>query len=311
MKNSVNAYLSSHHHTAVCVSDWKRSVEFYESLGFRVINDWFWPDGTTNHKSLLRFRDKQNCWLEPFEYPDGAGQLTERFHMAPGAVYSYVMAVNRKEDVDIVYRHALSKGGSSAAEPWDTVWQGKIGTVRTRSASVADPDGAIFSFHWNDTLAEADVDESADAEERIRGFDHQVLRVSCLERSVEFYDRLGFCLQDIYSEEGSSVRFAMMRMDNGSGLLLLEEGEGEIPTDVERLRTPGGLFQYCFWVDKPEGIDQIYGYCVGLGAKERIKPFWHDGYGLKHWEDHPAFVYGPDDEILEFLYINYKENQGV
>lgn len=310
MKNSVNAYLRAHHHTALCVENWERSVSFYESLGFVVENDWFWPDGATNHKSLLRFQKVDNCWLELFEYPEGAGALTERFRTAAGSVSAYVLAVRRAEDVDAVYAHALSHGGTPVREPHGEQWTGRRGTLLLRTASVAGPDGEIICFQWDDEGGEAETREEVDPAVRcIKGFHHQLLRVSRLERSVDFYDRLGFELQDIYTEQETGVRFAMLRMEDGSGLLLREESEGRLPTDVERLRTPGGLFQYCFRVDQPEGIDAIYGYCVGLGARERIKPFWHDGYGMKHWEDHPAFVYGPDDEILEFLYIDYKEAQ--
>ena len=54
----------AHHHTALCVSNWEISSAFYERLGFRVENDWYWPDGVKNHKSLLCFCKKPDCWLE-------------------------------------------------------------------------------------------------------------------------------------------------------------------------------------------------------------------------------------------------------
>lgn len=311
MKNSVNAYLCAHHHTALCVENWARSVAFYESLGFVVENDWFWPDGTANHKSLLRFQKVDNCWLELFEYPEGAGTLTERFRTAAGSVSAYVLAVRRAEDVDAVYDHMLSHGGAPVQSPHEERWMGRQGTRLLRTASAAGPDGEIICLQWDQEAGEDRTAEPAEMTEcaasRIKGFHHQTLRVSQLERSVDFYERLGFTVQDTYEEQETGVRFAMLHMEDGSGLLLREESEGQLPTDVERLQTPGGLFQYCFRIDQPEGIDAVYGYCVGLGARERIKPFWHDGYGMKHWEDHPAFVYGPDGEILEFLYIDYKE----
>ena len=307
MRNFVNSYLAAHHHTAICVADWNRSVAFYERLGFQVQNDWFWPDGTRNHKSLLRFRDRADCWLELFEYPEGAGTLTSRFRMAAGSVYTFALSVYCPEDVDALYRWALEAGGTSVSCPHEERWRGEKGMLSVRSAVVAGPDGEPLTFHWDENNPVPDACAVSSRTERIRGFHHNAVRVSDLERSIQFYEKLGFDLQDIYRKDDSVVRFALLVMENGSGLMLREESEGVLPTDTERLRTPGGLFQYCFRVDEPEGIDAIYGYCVGLGAKERIRPFWHDGYGMKHWVDHPAFVYGPDDEILEFLYIDYGE----
>lgn len=307
MKDFVNSYLISHHHTALCVENWERSVAFYESLGFVVENDWFWPDGTTNHKSLLRFQGVNNSWLELFEYPSGVGTFEERFRNTPGSVYSYVMETGTKEDVDAVYRYALKHGADVAVEPHKEVWKGMKGSITIYTAMVSGPDGEFIGFQcvmdveYAETSAEA---ANGLVSNCIKGFHHQTLLVANLKQSVDFYERLGFEVQDWYTEE-KGIRLVLLYMEDGSGLLLREEGKGEVPTDKERLQTPGTLFQYCFWVDKPEGIDSVYGYCLEIGAKERIAPFWHDGYGMKHWKDHPAFVYGPDNEILEFLYINY------
>ncbi len=145
------------------------------------------------------------------------------------------------------------------------------------------------------------------AESIVKGFHHNALRVADIERSVKFYTLLGFNLQGIFTNEKTGERLAMLKLENGNGLLLNETDKGALPTDIERMRTAGSMFQYCFSINSAEEVDEVYEYCLSIGARERIKPFWHEAYGMCHWEDRPAFVYGPDDEILELLYIDYKE----
>lgn len=142
---------------------------------------------------------------------------------------------------------------------------------------------------------------------KVKGFHHNALRVADIDRSVKFYEGLGFKLRDIYTNTLTGEKYALLRLENGNGLLLCQAEQGNLPTDIERMRAAGSMFQYCFWLEKAEYVDAIYEHCLGIGARERIKPFWHEAYGLSHWEDRPAFVYGPDEEILEFLYIDYKE----
>ena len=146
------------------------------------------------------------------------------------------------------------------------------------------------------------------AEKQVKGFHHNALRVADIDRSVKFYEGMGFSLIDIYTDEDTGRRNALLRLSNGNGLFLTESKGGGLPSDVERMRTAGSMFQYCFWIGSREEVDAVYEHSLAIGARERIKPFDHEAYGMCHWEDRPAFVYGPDDEILEFLYIDYKEN---
>lgn len=146
------------------------------------------------------------------------------------------------------------------------------------------------------------------AEKQVKGFHHNALRTADIERSVRFYEDMGFNLADIYTDEETGERHALLRLENGNGLLLTESRTGTLPTDVERMRAAGSMFQYCFWIGSRDDVDRIYEHSLSVGARERIKPFDHEAYGMCRWEDRPAFVYGPDGEILEFLYIDYKEN---
>lgn len=136
----------SHHHTAVCVSHWETSAEFYKQLGFTVANDWYWPDGVKNHKSLLRFGDKPDCWLELFEYPDGKGELTDDYTDLPGCVYRFALEVDGREAVDELYELALSAGGKEAEAPHEVILQGLRSCLKIREATVSGPDGEHITF---------------------------------------------------------------------------------------------------------------------------------------------------------------------
>lgn len=139
----------AHHHTAVCVSHWETSVAFYEKLGFTVINDWFWPDGVKNHKSLLQFGGRPDCWLELFEYPEGRGKLNEDYTQAPGCVYHFALETLEESGVDLMYAHAISAGGSPAEPPRDFRFKGEKGVWSFRRATVAGPDGELISFVYD------------------------------------------------------------------------------------------------------------------------------------------------------------------
>ena len=306
MSDTVGVALT-HHHTAVCVSDWAVSAAFYEQLGFRVENDWYWPDGVRHHKSLLRFRDREDCWLELFEFPEGRGRLTDRYTRSAGCVYHFALETFFPDDVDRLYQYALDLGGRPGEAPETAVLAGAGNADwAMRRASVLGPDGERIAFLCpiaGQAPVGCTVGEELDG---VKGFHHNALRVADLDRSVGFYQSLGFETAGRYWERGTNL--ALMRLPNGNGLLLRGDGREGLPTDVERMQAAGSMFQYCFWVNGPEEIDRAYDFCVAHGARERIRPFWHEAYGLSHWVDKPAFVYGPDDEILEFLYIDYQNN---
>mgnify|MGYP000871064640 FL=1 len=298
----------AHHHTALCVSNWEISSAFYERLGFRVENDWYWPDGVKNHKSLLCFCKKPDCWLELFEYPEGKGALTERFTKSAGCVYQFALETFLPGDVDRLYQFALSAGGSACQEPGDLHLEGggnKDADVRKAVVCGPDREHIVFLCPIDGEKEGTTGDSPLDG---VKGFHHNALRIADPERSVCFYRGLGFKVAGVYKAEDGNATQTLMRLPNGNGLLLRSDGKPGLPSDVERMRAAGSMFQYCFWVDRAEGIDTVYQFCLDHGASERIKPFWHEAYGLSHWEDKPAFVYGPDDEILEFLYIDYKNS---
>lgn len=136
----------AHHHTAICVAHWETSVAFYEKLGFSVVNDWYWPDGVKNHKSLLRFGDRPDCWLELFEYPEGRGTLTKDYTEPPGCVYRFALEAASAEAVEELYTLALSSGGAAAEPPHEVILQGEKSCLKIYEATVSGPDGEHITF---------------------------------------------------------------------------------------------------------------------------------------------------------------------
>ncbi len=148
MSNAFSVQLA-HHHTAICVSHWETSVAFYKELGFEVENDWYWPDGVKNHKSLLRLKKQQDCWLELFEYPEGKGSLTEDFTKSAGCVYRFTLEVTDDWAVNLLYDHALLSGGTGVKAPHEVKLWGVDRVWRMREATVAGPDGEHICFIYD------------------------------------------------------------------------------------------------------------------------------------------------------------------
>ena len=305
MEEKLNIHLA-HHHTAICCGYWKNTVEFYQKLGYILENDWYWPDGVKNHKSLLSFQRQKDCWLELFEYPEGRNGLTPRYTDSAGCVFEFALKCCSDEAIDSVFQYALDEMGAKAVlTPRNYEYEGTKGTWKLRKATIAGPDGEHITF------IHSRGEETEDVFKGISGFHHNSLHVAELEKSVDFYEKMGFTAVDVYKDD-SGVRFSLMRLPNGNGLLLKEDGKEGLPTDIERMRAAGSMFQYCFGIENAEDIEAIYDYSLIIGGRERIKPFWHESYGMASWKDHPAFTYGPDNEILEFLYIDYNigDNNG-
>ncbi len=292
----------AHHHTAVCCSHWEDTVAFYKALGFVLENDWYWPDGVKNHKSLLSYQGLPDCWMELFEYPEGKNALNERYTHSAGCVYEFALEAGSPASVDRFWAMAVgTAGGRSVMAPANVCVPGEKGPWKTRQAILAGVDGEHIAVVFDEERCAKRGGES----DGILGFHHNALRVAALPRSIEFYTAMGFSLRDVYTG-ADSVRFALLELSNGNGLLLREDGKSGLPSDVERMRAAGSMFQYCFRTECADDIDRIYDHCLRIGGRERIKPFWHEEYGEAAWVDHPAFAYGPDDEILEFLYIDYR-----
>lgn len=290
----------AHHHTAICCENWDRTVPFYLALGYVMENDWYWPDGVKNHKSLMSFNHLDDCWLELFEYPGSEGVLNERYTESAGCVFEFALRCESAQAVDGAYSIAVNAPlGKAVGAPRDYEFKGEKRVWKFRKATVAGPDGEHITF-----IFDYDGKEERAQVNGIVGFHHNALRVSDLKRAVDFYDGMGFELDDIYPlDDGTSI--ALLRLPNGNGILLRDGGKKDLPTDMERMRAAGSMFQYCFKIQSAEDIDTIYNHSIAIGGRERIKPFWHEAYGLASWVDRPAFTYGPDDEILEFLYIDY------
>ena len=295
----------AHHHTAVCCEHWETSLAFYEKIGFVLENDWYWPDGVKNHKSLLSYGGKSDCWMELFEYPGSKGILNERYTDSAGCVYQFALEAGSPAAVDAFFRLATGEaGGSCVMEPCDIIVPGMSTVWETRQAVVAAPDGEHIAVVYD---RERSLARGGDRDEMI-GFHHNALHVADIVRSINFYEAMGFSLRDIFHER-NGVEFAIMTLENGNGLLIRADGKTGLPTDVERMRAAGSMFQYCFSVETAQGIDDIYEHCLKVGGRDRIKPFLREAYGMANWVDRPAFCYGPDDEILEFLYINYENGK--
>ncbi|KIM10093.1 MAG: glyoxalase [Sulfuricurvum sp. PC08-66] len=117
------------------VKDLKRSIAFYEALGFHRQND---DEG-------VAFFDLNGSWLGLYDY----NALAEDAQVAPdsGAFSGFTLAHNlsSEAEVDAVFAHALSVGAVATKHPQKVFWGGYSGYFQ-------DPDGYLWEIAYNPFL---------------------------------------------------------------------------------------------------------------------------------------------------------------
>jgi len=147
MCNDAVKGISAYHHTALCVSDWARSMDFYQRLGFNLLIDFLWPEGTSLHKTILIHEADPTLSVELFEAGDVSYPLPEQHMNTKGAFWHICFQTHTEEDVDIAYSYAISIGATSRMEPTSmrhVLTDG--GYLDVRAAFVFGPDGEILEF---------------------------------------------------------------------------------------------------------------------------------------------------------------------
>src|SRR3989339_1955061 len=116
------------------VSDFAKSFEFYRSLGFKA-HDY-------NEKDEYVMLEMEGTWLALCPKQMLIKDVT--LPIAEPGLSSITLAHNvaSKEEVDKVYRGALSVGAKSIKKPQDAFWGGYSGYF-------ADPDGYLWEVAYN------------------------------------------------------------------------------------------------------------------------------------------------------------------
>ena len=126
-----------HHHVALYVSDFDRSMEFYtKALGFVKLNEWL-------HKgervSMLDVGD--GTILEMF----ASKKLAENPGKLGGGLYWHLCF--KADDVDAAYNAAIAGGATKAQEPMDiTIADAMPAPFQLRNAFVIGFDGESIEF---------------------------------------------------------------------------------------------------------------------------------------------------------------------
>lgn len=120
------------------------------------------------------------------------------------------------------------------------------------------------------------------------GFHHIALASNCFEKSLEFYNGLGFKVIAKWSDG------AMLDMGNGDIIEIFNNG-----TDQEE--TNARFFHLAIKADDP---DEAYRIALSLGAKSKIEPKNCVIGAEEPINIRIAFVYGPSDEVIEFFKYN-------
>lgn len=113
------------------VTDLKRSIEFYKSLGFPIEGD---SEG-------VAFFKLEGTWLSLFPKEELAKDAQmEMGNIAP--TFSLAHNVPSKEKVQEVMEIARKAGAVTQKEPQDVFWGGYCGYF-------TDPDGYVWEVAWN------------------------------------------------------------------------------------------------------------------------------------------------------------------
>ena len=117
------------HHIGLYVKDEKKSLEFYEKLGAKVVHSWIMGD---TGRSIYLVDLGNNAVVEII--PRGTGEDESNAHWAHVAV--------RTDDAKAYYELALKSGAVSHMEPKDV----NLGTLAATIAFVLGPDKEILEF---------------------------------------------------------------------------------------------------------------------------------------------------------------------
>ncbi len=119
------------------------------------------------------------------------------------------------------------------------------------------------------------------------GYHHVALRVRDLDRTIEFYARLGCSLVREWGE--GEHRACMVDVGGGSLLEIFAGGTGEAEV----------FPKYEHIALRSEDPDADFENAVKAGARPRNMPKDAKIGGV--YPVRIAFVYGPDDEVIEFF----------
>ncbi len=125
------------------------------------------------------------------------------------------------------------------------------------------------------------------------GFHHIALKVKDFEKSLDFYVN-GLGMTPTVGWDGAAGRIQMLDLGNGDIIEMFEGGDDSL--------VPVGNWQH--FAMCVEDVDAAYETALKAGARSKIAP------KVVPLESHPykisiniAFVYGPDDEELEFFRV--------
>lgn len=120
-------------------------------------------------------------------------------------------------------------------------------------------------------------------------FHHIALAADDFERSLRFYEKLGF--RKIAQWEDAVKKAAMLEIGNGGMFELFSTGTGQEEQNAR-------FFHLAIATDDP---DAAYRAAIDAGARSKMEP---SDFALPAEPPIPiriAFVYGPSDEVLEFF----------
>lgn len=145
MEKNVPGAIVGHHHNALCVSNLKESLRFYEALGFHESSARGKSPGEHDRKTMLVHPSDPGTCMELYECGGENHTLAEDHKEMAGSWWQFCFEMQAPEDVDRIYEYALSIGGKPRIAPVDVKMYGPRKQM-CREAFVFGPDGEIIEF---------------------------------------------------------------------------------------------------------------------------------------------------------------------